>query len=864
MSSSVSIKKELCIYCRNVITFLESDVKVYCPACGQSFAATLFGTALRDQKALEDEVNEKQASIDDLNEQKCALENEKRETEQKLIDTLSALDDIHADLADKARDDAARSKALSELTAFAGDFRDETRTGLCAVASLVTNLAETEKADSRHLSNILMALMQSQDGLDGKLDVLRNFAEKLSSAQNDLAKRNDILQEYMPVILTVAKGNETLMHDLIGVTHQYNRDEMTLLGSIVSCVDTIRLAQQQNTEKLQGVDEQISSLQSAVEKGNAALASFHREYTEDKKKKLENLYTQANHRYADREFEKAEELYGQTIIDGTGDIAEVYWRKLMAHYGVEYVYSEHMKEYVPTLFNLEETLPGELSDAKELLRISAGTDEENDYREKLETLSRIVDRYLQVKLENEFDVFISVKQQDGGAYTDDGNRASDLYVQLQKRGFKVFNSRCSYIPAGDEYEPYILAALRSARMLIVVGSKAEYINAPWVQNEWKRYSWLMRNDEKNHGSTKRHLIPYLFGDMKPEMLPPELRGLQAIVEGTSTETKLNKAIDEAFPREKPIAVGYVSAPAPTHASADARIEHAFAQLRQGEFKNAKKNLIEIQKDSATDARVYLGLLMAELKLKTPDELANHNTPLEKYHNFNYACDYAEGPMKQQLKGYQEAVEKRIREAEEARQRKHGILISPGEPIRMSRGARIVCIVLFCLFAGWSLFLGIFGTVEYAEPSTDLLLTFFTLLTLCFVRFRHTGWAIASGFLNVVMSAFGIVYAATMNGGDSYYVECGWGLAYSIVMAVFAFVLLLYALNHKRHGLFAIVFFVMAAGWCWPPFIETAYVGGNMVLVQVATWLMLAAGLSALLIGSKPPKQVQSTESESGN
>lgn len=68
--------KELCIYCRNVISFREGDVAAYCPACGHFFRTALFDTELRDRKALENELSEKQASLDALNEEKQAFESE--------------------------------------------------------------------------------------------------------------------------------------------------------------------------------------------------------------------------------------------------------------------------------------------------------------------------------------------------------------------------------------------------------------------------------------------------------------------------------------------------------------------------------------------------------------------------------------------------------------------------------------------------------------------------------------------------------------------------------------------------------------------------------------------------------------------
>lgn len=70
-----------------------------------------------------------------------------------------------------------------------------------------------------------------------------------------------------------------------------------------------------------------------------------------------------------------------------------------------------------------------------------------------------------------------------------------------------------------KFEPYIFAALNSAKVMIVVGTKSEYFNAPWVKNEWSRFLALVR---KSHD---KYIYP-CFRDMNPEDLPSELASLQ--------------------------------------------------------------------------------------------------------------------------------------------------------------------------------------------------------------------------------------------------------------------------------------------------------------------------------------------------
>ena len=74
--------------------------------------------------------------------------------------------------------------------------------------------------------------------------------------------------------------------------------------------------------------------------------------------------------------------------------------------------------------------------------------------------------------------------------------AQDLYYQLVQEGYKVFFSRITLEDKiGMAYEPYIFAALNSAKVMVVVGTKPEYFNAVWVKNEWSRFLKLIKSNK---------------------------------------------------------------------------------------------------------------------------------------------------------------------------------------------------------------------------------------------------------------------------------------------------------------------------------------------------------------------------------
>ena len=120
-------------------------------------------------------------------------------------------------------------------------------------------------------------------------------------------------------------------------------------------------------------------------------------------------------------------------------------------------------------------------------------------------------------------MFICYKETDNsGRRTQDSVLANDLYHQLTQEGFKVFFSRITLEDKlGTAYEPYIFAALNSAKVMVVLGTKPEYFNAVWVKNEWSRYLSLVKNS-----NGKKMLIP-AYKDMDPYDLPEEFSHLQA-------------------------------------------------------------------------------------------------------------------------------------------------------------------------------------------------------------------------------------------------------------------------------------------------------------------------------------------------
>ena len=234
-----------------------------------------------------------------------------------------------------------------------------------------------------------------------------------------------------------------------------------------------------------------------------------------------NLYDRANHYRRANEFDKAMGIYEQILNEDRTD-AESYWSLVLCRYGIEYVEDPNSHKRVPTVNRAQYTSIYDDEDYKSALQY-ATVEQKKVYEQEAEKINEIQKGILAISQKEEpFDVFICYKETDSnGRRTQDSVLANDLYHQLTQEGFKVFFSRITLEDKlGTAYEPYIFAALNSAKVMVVLGTKEEYFNAVWVKNEWSRFLALIRDG-------KRKILIPAYRDMDPYDLPEEFSHLQA-------------------------------------------------------------------------------------------------------------------------------------------------------------------------------------------------------------------------------------------------------------------------------------------------------------------------------------------------
>lgn len=329
-----------------------------------------------------------------------------------------------------------------------------------------------------------------------------------------------------------------------------------------------------------------------------------------------NLYDRANHFRRNNEFDKAMGIYEQ-ILNDDGSDAEAYWSIVLCRYGIEYVEDPTTHKRVPTVNRAQFTSIFDDANYQSALE-HADSAQREVYKAEAEAINEIQKGILEISSKEEpFDVFICYKETDNnGRRTPDSVLANDLYHQLTQEGFKVFFARITLEDKlGSAYEPYIFAALNSAKVMVVLGTKPEYFNAVWVKNEWSRYLALIKS------GAKKMIIP-AYKDMDPYDLPEEFSHLQAQdMAKLGFMQDLIRGIKKITAVDEPKVVKHETVVVQNEGNSNitALLKRAKMALEDGEFAKADDFCEQVLNQDAENADAYLYKLYAEFKIINRDK-----------------------------------------------------------------------------------------------------------------------------------------------------------------------------------------------------------------------------------------------------
>lgn len=370
----------------------------------------------------------------------------------------------------------------------------------------------------------------------------------------------------------------------------------------------------------------------------------------DNEKKM-TLFNRANRLRLNNEFDKAVALYEQLIAEFPEE-AEAYWGLCLCNWGIEYVDDPATGEKKPTCHRASfESL---MKDENYLLAMEyADVTAQRVYRREAQEIDRLNDAILSVsRNEKPYDVFICYKETDeNGMRTHDSVLAQDVYDALTAKGLKVFFSRITLEDKlGRQYEPYIFAALNSAKVMLAIGTKYEYFQAVWVKNEWSRFMRLAAKDRS------KVLIP-CFRDMDPYDLPDEFKGLQAQDLGKLGAVQdlvrgVGKLLAKDAPKDGDVQQAAVSNPAAT--TVQSLLKRAFMFLEDGEWGSANEYAEKVLDIDPEDGEAYLAKAMSDLKKRSRSSM-NDASGIALNANIQKALRFGSGSLKNEINDYIEST-----------------------------------------------------------------------------------------------------------------------------------------------------------------------------------------------------------------
>lgn len=366
----------------------------------------------------------------------------------------------------------------------------------------------------------------------------------------------------------------------------------------------------------------------------------------DNEKKA-NLFNRANRLRMGAEFDKAATVYSSITAEFPEE-AEAYWGLCLCKYGIEYVDDPMTGNKIPTCHR---TVPESILDDSDFEQACENADPvaKRLYREEAKAIDRLQQEILNIVAnEAPYDVFICYKETtDDGERTEDSVLAQEIYDALSEKDLKVFFSRISLEDKlGQQYEPYIFAALQSAKVMIAVGTQYDYFDAVWVKNEWARFLSMMRTEKG------KALIP-CFKNIDAYDMPREFKNLQAQDMGkigwlqdlTRGVLKLVKPKEEE--QDAKASENTLTTENPTISNL---LTRANIFLEQKDQEQAKEYFNRVLDTEPKNVDAYIGLLLADRFCTKEEHITTLPWGFPENKNFNNALRFSEGDKKKKLEG----------------------------------------------------------------------------------------------------------------------------------------------------------------------------------------------------------------------
>lgn len=348
------------------------------------------------------------------------------------------------------------------------------------------------------------------------------------------------------------------------------------------------------------------------------------------------------------EFDRAAALYGQLAeLDPTDP--DIFWCITLCRFGVEYVEEPVSHKRVPTINRVQYSPFIEDKDYRKAVDIADG-DQRRIYIIQARQLEELRRSVLEVsRTERPYDIFICYKETDSsGRRTEDSLLAAQLYRSFTAEGLRVFYARVTLEDkAGLAYEPYIFAAINSAKIMLALGTSPDNFNAVWVKNEWSRY--LTRIAETSQG-----VLAILYKDMLPAHLPKEFAHLQTFdMSAPDFMNDLLRGVRKVLSAEDAADMEKEQSDAPAPGNSEtadpaALLRRAELALEDGEFDDADgfcERVLDIEPENAA---AYLIKLLAQYHVGSVEQLSGVRADISYSGNYKKCLRFADEKLRDRL------------------------------------------------------------------------------------------------------------------------------------------------------------------------------------------------------------------------
>ena len=364
-----------------------------------------------------------------------------------------------------------------------------------------------------------------------------------------------------------------------------------------------------------------------------------------------NKFNRANNLRLKAEFDKAYNQYEKLILDYPDD-SESYWGMVLCKFGVEYIKDTDADQMIPVLHRTQVDSVKTDPDYRSALE-HADANQRVVYEREAEQIDFLQKEVMAVaKRESPYDVFICCMETDeNGARTPDSAIANEIYYQLTQDGLKVFYEAITLNGKSvREYEPYIYAALHTARYMLVLGTCPEYFEMPRVRNEWNRYLKIIQ-------LTRTGELYPCYRDMDPSDLPEELIMLPAqnmgevgfVAETVRRLKKVlkNRSVSESDSSSKEAA----QETAGQRGNIEDLLKKGDNALINGNWDEAMQLYDQVLDEDAEEYRAYIGQLCAEMEVKGEEVLDTIGSPIMSSNYYKRACRFGGKEVEDRLYGY---------------------------------------------------------------------------------------------------------------------------------------------------------------------------------------------------------------------